>query len=931
MEPERWRQIDELFQAALDCDPERRAAFLDSSCGGDSSLREEIESLLASSADGSFTEASAFRDSLRLVEKTQSLAGRQIGSYRVIREIGEGGMGVVYLASRADQVFEKQVAIKVIQRGLDTKDVLRRFRSERQILAGLDHPNITRLLDGGTTEQGLPYFVMEYIEGEPIDKYCDAHKLRITRRLQLFQTVCAAVHYAHQNLVIHRDIKAGNILVTSEGVPRLLDFGIAKLLTAEPGISDRTVTELRAMTPDCASPEQVRGELIATASDVYSLGVLLYRLLSGHRPYRLAGKMPGEIERTIREEDPEAPSAVIDREEESGADGPLTPQSVSEVREGSPDKLRRRLRGDLDNIVLMALRKEPARRYASVLQFSEDVRRHLQALPVIARRDTARYRTVKFIARHKAGVTAAALIALALVAGVVATASQARVARAERSRAERQFNDLRALTTSFLFEFHTAIRDLPGATPARKLLVQRALDYLSKLAEEAHGDRQLQRELAEAYLKVGDVQGNAYEANLGDPAGAAKSYSRALKISNSLVGSDGNDTEALRYQARSYKSLGEVLPVLGNPDEAAADLQRAAGILEPLLAARGSDNELRQQLASCYQDLGDVQGHSGLQNLGDRAAALRSYQKSLALYQALAADEPNNSGARRGMALLQIRIGDLKEARDDLEGVFQSYFSALQIMEGLSAAEPTSAEDQRRLAHAYRKVGGIQEDLREFKEALRYYDKAAAINESMMNADLKNYQASMAFAISLRWSGDLLNRVGKRSAALGKYRRVLEILDRLAAGDPQNVVVRGRQSEMLILTADLFAQNGQVDESRNMALRGLAITRQLATRTEATPDELSQYAANFLTCQPAELREPAAALQYAKKALEKSGGTDSDGLDVLAQAYFETGDVGHAIEFEEKALKLLAPPQPNQPDSPTRRKVKAHLARFRSN
>jgi serine/threonine protein kinase/tetratricopeptide (TPR) repeat protein len=438
MEPERWRQIEGLFQSALDCEPGHRAAFLDSACGSDTSLRQEVESLLASYEKGGFTETPALAEGIKLLEESEArlLVGQNIGPYRVIRKIGQGGMGAVYLAARADEAFQKEVAIKLIKRGQDTEDVIRRFRSERQILASLDHPNITRLLDGGTTEDGLPYFVMEYIQGEPIDKYCDAHKLNTTGRLKLFQSVCAAVHHAHQNLVIHRDIKSGNILVTTEVAPRLLDFGIAKLLAAEPSVADRTMTIARRMTPESASPEQVRGGIITTASDVYSLGVLLYKLLTGHSPYRLAGRSPEEIERAICEEEPEKPSTVIDRAEESGAEGAITPQSVSKTREGTADKLRRRLGGDLDNILLMTLRKEPQRRYASVLQLSEDIRRHLEGLPVMARRDTAGYRTAKFVGRHKTGVAAAALIFLSLTAGIVATLRQTRVARAERDRAQ---------------------------------------------------------------------------------------------------------------------------------------------------------------------------------------------------------------------------------------------------------------------------------------------------------------------------------------------------------------------------------------------------------------------------------------------------------------------------------------------------------------
>src|SRR5580704_8333415 len=387
METNRWRRIEHLFQSALDCAPARRAAFLDSSCAGDASLRQEVESLLASYDKGGFTETPAFAEGLKLLEENdeRSLAGQNIGPYKVIRKLGQGGMGAVYLAGRADQAFHKEVAIKLIKRGQDSDDVIRRFRAERQILASLDHPNITRLLDGGTTDDGLPYFVMEYIQGQPIDTYCDSNKLDTTERLKLFQSVCAAVHFAHQNLVIHRDIKAGNILVTSEGVPRLLDFGIAKLLAANPSPADRTVTLVRRMTPLSASPEQVRGENITTASDVYSLGVLLYKLLTGHSPYRMEGRSPDEFERAICEEVSDKPSSVIDRVENSAAESTITPQSVSETREGTPDKLRRRLRGDLDNIALMALRKEPQRRYSSVLQFSEDIRRHLQGLPVTAR------------------------------------------------------------------------------------------------------------------------------------------------------------------------------------------------------------------------------------------------------------------------------------------------------------------------------------------------------------------------------------------------------------------------------------------------------------------------------------------------------------------------------------------------------------------
>jgi WD40 repeat protein/tRNA A-37 threonylcarbamoyl transferase component Bud32 len=360
-------------------------------------------------------------------------------------------MGEVYLAKRADDEYQKRVAIKLIKRGMDTRAILHRFRQERQILAALDHPNIAKLLDGGTTEDGLSYFVMEYVQAVPIDVYCDAHRLSTVARLELFRTVCSAVHYAHQNLIVHRDLKPANVLITADGVPKLLDFGIAKILNPDPGspAMEETATVVRLMTPDYASPEQACGQKITTASDVYSLGVLLYELLTGHLPYGMATHGPHQIDRVMCEQEPEKPSAAISRIEEAwGANGPqtaLTPELVSRTREGLPQKLRRRLTGDLDNIILMALRKEPSRRYASVEQFAEDIGRFLADRPVIARKDTVTYRGVKFVRRNKLGVIAAGLIAVSLLAGIVTATWQARRANQQWIRAEQQESDNRRL------------------------------------------------------------------------------------------------------------------------------------------------------------------------------------------------------------------------------------------------------------------------------------------------------------------------------------------------------------------------------------------------------------------------------------------------------------------------------------------------------
>ena len=392
---------------------------------------------------GAFLQDAAFDEITKLFkdEDNQLLEGQVIGPYKLIRKIGQGGMGAVYLASRDDDEYKKRVAIKLVKRGMDSEEVLNRFRHERQILASLDHPNIARLLDGGTTEDGLPYFVMEYIEGTPVDTYCDERRLSINERLNLFRKVCSAISYAHQNLVVHRDIKPGNILVTSNGEPKLLDFGIAKLLNPELYAQTILTTALstRLMTPDYASPEQVRGRKITTATDIYSLGVVLYELLTGHRPYRIKSYTQEEIERIICRETIEKPSTAINRVV-TGKDGAqqtaITPEIVSETREGQPEKLRKRLAGDLDNIVLMAMRKEPERRYVSAEQFSEDIRRHLEGLPVIARKDTFAYRASKFIRRNKIGVAAAAAFLILAVTATALIINQSIRASRERDKAQ---------------------------------------------------------------------------------------------------------------------------------------------------------------------------------------------------------------------------------------------------------------------------------------------------------------------------------------------------------------------------------------------------------------------------------------------------------------------------------------------------------------
>jgi serine/threonine protein kinase/tetratricopeptide (TPR) repeat protein len=434
--PEKWQQVKEILASALERSPNERADFVRQACGDDPNLRAEVESLLANhdGADSLLEEspaANAFSFSVA------SMIGRQVGAYRILQETGQGGMAVVYLAERADHEFRKRVAIKMVKPGGNSAEIIRRFRNERQTLAALDHPHIVKLLDGGTTDEGWPYLVMDFVEGVPIDQYCDAHRLSIPERLELFRTICQIVHYAHQHLVIHRDLKPSNILIDQQGVPRLLDFGIAKLLNPECFQAPLVTTgDWRPMTPEYASPEQVRGEPVTNATDVYSLGVLLYELLAGHRPYRATVSTWAEVERLVCEVEPPRPSTVIDRTEEEAASGStpprpaITPELVSIARRTTPDELRRQLQGDLDTMVMMALRKEPQRRYASADELAKDIERHLSSMPVKARRPTPAYRGGKFLRRHRESVAAVAIV-LALAVGL--SLWQARRVRSQAS------------------------------------------------------------------------------------------------------------------------------------------------------------------------------------------------------------------------------------------------------------------------------------------------------------------------------------------------------------------------------------------------------------------------------------------------------------------------------------------------------------------
>jgi serine/threonine protein kinase/tetratricopeptide (TPR) repeat protein len=807
MTPERWQQVKELLGTALELDPAKRPGYLDQACGNDATLRSDLERLLVAEQKAG---PEFLSDPVILQELTLELpphphawVGRRLGAYEIVEEIGTGGMGEVFRAVRADDEYRKEVAIKLVRSGQDSSFVLSRFKNERQILASLDHPNIARMLDGGTTEEGVPYFVMELIQGERINQYCDTLKLATTERLKLFLQVCSAVQYAHQHLVIHRDIKPGNILVTAEGVPKLLDFGIAKILESSDAADQReqTMSLIRLLTPEYASPEQVKGEQITTTSDVYSLGVVLYELLTGRTPYHVPTRTPHEISRAVCEAEPEKPSTAVRRKqlpagscESKGTDD----SALSSVREGSPEKLNKRLTGDLDNIVLMALRKEPHRRYATVEQFAEDIRRHLDHLPVLARKDTFGYRTSKFVTRHKAGVAAGVVVAFALIAGMLVTLREARIARANELRAERRFNEVRALANSLMFEVHDSIRDLPGATAARKLIIQRAQEYLDSLAQESKSDPKLLRELAAAYARLASVQGNARDANEGETSKAVQNYRKAAVVLETDTLLEPASREARLELAQTYMNLGMSLSRVGDKDGYRENTQRAIGILEPLAASKQDDQKTQALLGEAY-------AHAGFASRVDPSQALNYHEKALAVFQRLAKLDPKNELYQTQLSFSHKRVGAFLTEQNQLSAALEHERAALEIDEAQLALHPDSVKTRYNITFAYNDTGDILDLQGDFDGALRSYQKALEIRTALVQADPQDTKAKEGLARTHNYIGWNRRQKGDLAAALVSYRKGLALREMLSEKNPANEQLRFEVAQSQSNIGDVYA------------------------------------------------------------------------------------------------------------------------------
>ena len=886
-----WRHTEAVFHEAIDIDEPERTRLLEQRCEGDTAMMAELRSLLRACEEEQ-KHQSDIRDGSRSVAS----GPYRIGPYVLDHLLGRGGMGAVYLAHRDDGQFRQQVAIKIIDMPLVTELFRERFRTERQILAGLAHPYIARLLDGGVSEDGELYLAMEYIEGESITRYCEQQGLTIAARLQIFQMVCEAVQYAHQNLIVHRDLKPDNIHVTADGTPRLLDFGTAKILTPAITGADGETTRhgLQTFTPRYASPEQILGQPIGTASDIYSLGVLLFLLLTGEMPYELKEFSTAEMVEVVCEQPPLRPTATGQR--------------------------FGKLDSDLDAIVLKALRKEPAGRYSTAEQMAADVQAYKEQRPVLARRGSLQYRATKFVRRNRVGLIAAALLFASVLAGMAGIVWQSRVANQQRRRAETRAEDLRQLSNSLLSEIDDAIKDLPGSTPVQHLLVTRVVEHLDRIARESDGSRDMQLDIARGYLQLGNIQGNAYEQNIGDISGALVNERKALAIARALVAANSNDKQAREL-------LGGVLHDMGatdtTPQGSVHAVEEAIDVHKRILTDYGDTETANRALSADYAILADDQAdylklgrdalqasqtsirylkHAidlaggdpskqlplirGLQKLSnleiasDSYASLEALEEAVALWNALPDESKKSASARRAYENLQTNLGvtyTILFERDKAQAALQT---AVAMAESNAQQNPKDSRAQYDLYAVYNVFASTYED-----DA----DPRIPVDETLK-------QESLVTALRYEERGIAILEGLVKSGLTEDYYR-MNILD----------------AEMNM--ARIKAAQHKTAEAIALEAKFIPAMEKMTADKDLVSDTYYDLAQALATAS-GPLRNTAAAVDYAAKAAEMSHYQDPLVLLRLAEATRANHEPARSRAAAQGALALLAPLKPGQ--APTR-------------
>ncbi len=811
----RWDEIQRLFHLASALPREERPRLLDVECGADAELRAEIESLLAahSQAGDFLNPASSWG-----ADPAPDRIGERIGPWRIASELGRGGMGVVYLAERADGQFEQRAALKIVHRGMDSDAVRRRFLAERRILASLDHPNVARLLDGGTTEDGRPYFVMEAIEGESILHYCDGKGLDLKDRIRLFAAVCDGVHFAHQKLVLHRDLKPDNILVDAHGVPKLLDFGIAKLLSVED--PELTLTGGRPMTPEYASPEQLRGEPLTTASDVFSLGLVLYRLLTGTEPYGSWTSDSTVEPAAALTEDPAKPSL-------RAAAGPERIQR----------RWHRRLEGDLDNVLLKALARAPQERYASAERLAADLRRHLAGEPVTAHPPSALYRAGKFVRRHRLVVAATAAVVLALAAGLATTLWQARIAVREREKAERRFLEVRRLARSFIFDVDAGIEHLAGATPVRAQVVSTAIEYLDRLSREAEGDTALQLELAQGYRKIGDIQGHPAMPNLGDTKGAGQSYRKALAIARSVMAAEPDREDSRLALWAALVRLGDLTVETEGSEAALSFYTEALEVCRGSLARHPEDRDLPRDLQQTYRALSEAETRRG-----NDQRALEYVEAMRETAEAFLKANPNHPEAARDRLVAEQRLASALLTLDRPDQALSAFQRVYQEAQEAAAAHPENAQlrfDQGAFAQ---NVALALKALGRPGEAIAWARRDLAISEEQAADNPGDAFYKESLVDSRQQLGLVLLAAGQPEAARAEFEKARFLIEELRAADPADRGLDQVVAEVALAAGQADTRLGRLHQALLELDQALTLQRGMAAKDPTNLELRSELA-----------------------------------------------------------------------------------------
>ena len=872
LSPTRRAEIEDVFEHALDLPSDRRAAWLSDRCTRDAELRAEVEALLAAN-DASSGILERRLPAATTALATEALRDRRIGPYRVVRELGRGGMGVVYLAERDDGEFRREVAIKLLRNSPDAEELHRRFIAERQILASLNHPNIAQLLDGGTTEGQLPYLVMEYVDGLPITTYCDRHGLDIAARLRLFVDVCRAVNSAHQNLIIHRDIKPGNILVTASGQVKLLDFGIAKLLNSALGATavPHTRTASRVMTPDYASPEQVRGEPLTTGSDVYALGVVLYELLAGRRPYQIRTGAVHELHELVCEREPERPSAWARRSRPDDPEAPA-PAAIASARATSADRLQRMLAGDLDAIVMMALRKEPRRRYGSAELLAEDIGRHLCGLPVFARHPSRTYYLGKFLRRHRTAASLGAIAALSLVVGTAVAIRKTAAERRERDRASAALTQAQQAlresdeTTSFLAGLFDVDVPAPGgaAPGTTEELIARGMGQIEQL-----GGRPL------VQARMLDGMGRIYQ-NSGRFTEAKRAFERSLSLRHA------NGAGESREAAMTLLHMANTLRMLGSYAAADSAAWQALRIYEKLNGPADPTTvdawQMLSMLAVYHSDFA-----------ASEAYARRSVDILVAAY---GTDDPRLAVALEQLGMTLRRVGKYAEGERHMRQAFALY------------ERDKGPNDAGLIVPLYRLADAVASDRGDYTEATRLMERAVAIATASLG---ENHPRT---AYSLGSLGALESRRGNFARGERLSRRALEILERTLGHRDVSV------AEAYADLAKVYSRAGRWADAETSQRTAIAIYDSTLGRTHST------YAAAMaglceIHLHAGRLAEAESECREAMTIRERALGTRTPGLlnplMLLGDMRAQRGDLAAADSLYSVAQSIIQERAGDQP------------------